>query len=723
MLALSTQAKEATKTGLAMAIVYGIAMSQGWMNPYWSAFAVAMISLPSAGQSLFKGALRMGGTMLGCFAALVILALAPQDRWHFMMLASSWIFFVTYNMIGSRRAYFWHVAGFVCLIVMLVGPSSPENLFTRAVARAGETAMGILVYTLITIFIWPRSNTGAVKKAGRDLLATQMQLLDFSRGRLCGQNKDESALPLRMQQTAQLTQLNQALQSEGAESYEVHEMRRQWAHFAKLSSELMRSIDRWYLSTQALLQVDVESVLANLQPIIREMDRRLEDVRLMLDGQESGHPLQATTLEVDSTGLRGLSHSDRAAVSLAGKELANIERLTRSLFDNVQELAGFAKLSAPSAATTDSSESRGAVGLPVPDVDRLQGAVFAATNVAVGFLIWILLDPPGHASMFQFPATIAIAVAGMPQMKATAFIRPFAVAMLLGLGVYVLVLPRLSGYAELGTLLFLFTFVTCYYFKGLGRLAGLVAMINMLSIQNEQTYDFAAMANSYIFTLMAFMLVFILSYMIGSPRPEKVLLHMVRRFFCSAEFLVSNLARSGGKSESVIARWRTAYHLQELDKLPQKLAAWGRTIDRTKFPKNTTEQTQGIVIRLQAFKYRIEELFDASRIHQSDIVARAMRDDVRQWREKMGITLGSWSREPGIKAHADLDRMLIDRLTELDQRIDQLLDQSGTNKFSEQDGQNFYHLLGNYRGLSEAVIDYAGFAGQVDWAHWREERF
>ena len=38
-MALSTRTKEAIKTGLAMAIAYGIALQMDWDRPYWAAFA------------------------------------------------------------------------------------------------------------------------------------------------------------------------------------------------------------------------------------------------------------------------------------------------------------------------------------------------------------------------------------------------------------------------------------------------------------------------------------------------------------------------------------------------------------------------------------------------------------------------------------------------------------------------------------------------------------
>ena len=64
MISLSTRTKEAIKTGLAMAIAYGIALSMDWEKPYWAGFAVAFISLATTGQSLNKGALRMLGTLV-----------------------------------------------------------------------------------------------------------------------------------------------------------------------------------------------------------------------------------------------------------------------------------------------------------------------------------------------------------------------------------------------------------------------------------------------------------------------------------------------------------------------------------------------------------------------------------------------------------------------------------------------------------------------------------
>jgi len=168
-----TKFKEAIKTGLAFALVFGIAMQLGWMNPYWAGWAVAVVALPTAGASIRKGTLRVVGTIPGCLAALVIQALAPQDRWTFMLLTCGWMFFTTYLMVSRQKdSYLWVMAGYVCLIILLSDLDSSANMFESAVFRTVETVMGVVVYTLIAVFLWPLTNLGAIKKSSAELAAT-----------------------------------------------------------------------------------------------------------------------------------------------------------------------------------------------------------------------------------------------------------------------------------------------------------------------------------------------------------------------------------------------------------------------------------------------------------------------------------------------------------------------------------------------------------------------
>ena len=115
MLTLSTKAKEAIKIGLAMTIAYYVAMRSSWMSPTWAAIAVAFVRLPTAGQSLNKGLLRIGGTLLAFVAGLFFLGLFPQNRWFFLLAFTPYLAFVTYKMTGKDGQYFWFCAAFVSM--------------------------------------------------------------------------------------------------------------------------------------------------------------------------------------------------------------------------------------------------------------------------------------------------------------------------------------------------------------------------------------------------------------------------------------------------------------------------------------------------------------------------------------------------------------------------------------------------------------------------------
>jgi hypothetical protein len=62
-------------------------------------------------------------------------------------------------------------------------------------------------------------------------------------------------------------------------------------------------------------------------------------------------------------------------------------------------------------------------------------------------------------------------------------------------------------------------------------------------------------------------------------------------------------------------------------------------------------------------------------------------------------------------------------LGHLEERIKGALDKAPEGSFSDRDGESFYRLLGTYRGVSEALINYAGSEGEIDWGQWKDARF
>ncbi len=720
---LDTRFKEAFKVALAFAMVYGIALKLSWMNPSWAAFGVAMIALPTAGQSIHKGIDRLAGTIPGCISALVILSLAPQNRWLFMFLAASWVFFIVYMMIRSKNhQYFWNVAGFVCLIILLTGPGSSDSDFEHAVFRTLETAMGVTVYTLVTVFIWPCNNAGAIKTAIDKLASTFRERNRSAWNVMSGQGNGEELQDLHKQSVQQLDQLAQALIAGGSESYEVHELRPAFERFHQLSKSLMGSQDRLETSLDEMARIDVKTLLPGVQRFMNAQDERLEKIRQLLNGGKLEPGPGSFDLNADKDAVHRLSGFDLAALTVIKNELEKLDSLTSGMLKCIQGIQADTTLNKPDSFQGPRNHQPG-LWLPVPDRDHFMGALFAMLCTAGGFLVWIFINPPGHAAWIELPAIVAMMVGVTPQVRASTFFKPFAVMLTLALTVYVFILPQLTSFAGLGLVLFLCAFIACYFFSGIARLAGLVSIINMITIENQQTYDFAAQANALVFTLLAFLFVYVISYLLSSPRPEKAVLKMTERFFRSAQFMVSRMTRDPVREMTWVDQWKIAYYRNEMETLPAKLSAWGNAIDHKLFPNTTQEQLDKLVTSLQSLVYRIDELLGArSSTRISSNEERELTADLMKWGQGIEHMFEQWSIQPEARVEEKRAQHFRTRLSEFESKTETFLARIG-NDISEQSGENFYRLLGGFRGVSEAAVSYTEVARSIDWIQWREERF
>ena len=225
--------------------------------------------------------------------------------------------------------------------------------------------------------------------------------------------------------------------------------------------------------------------------------------------------------------------------------------------------------------------------------------------------------------------------------------------------------------------------------------------------------------------LLGIALVIVTAYIPASPRPEKVFLRLIRRFFRHSAFLMSRIALDWKDESGGLGRWRQALYRNDLLTLPTKLWAWGERIDYRTFPGNKREQVQMLVAALYALALRIKVLVDARDEPQAVLLVRELRDDVRSWRVLVEEHFRCWADDPErvLRMGAGVQERLRARLETLEVRIAEAFRLAGEGELGAEDYKNFYRLLGSYRGLSESGIDYIRIAEQIDWAQWQEARF
>ena len=432
---------------------------------------------------------------------------------------------------------------------------------------------------------------------------------------------------------------------------------------------------------------------------------------------------RTVTLEIDKAELRTLSHFQKAAIAVTKAQLDRLEALSRWQFDCVRAIKGHA----PQAAAPP-RETRQPTG-PAFDLDRFGTAIRVVAGLWLAYLIWVYIDPPGHTGFVTLSVSLGLGFALFPQLRVSTTFLPAVLSCAFAGVLYIFVMPHLSGYLQLGLMIFGAIFAIAYLLaaprQAMARLLGLVMFLVITSVDNQQTYSFSDFASTTAMIVLIIALLTVTSYIPTSPRPEKAFLRLLARFFRHAEFLISRLALDRDQRRGLAERWRMALYRNDLLELPDKLATWSQHLDYRSFPDNTPEQVQTLVANLRALAYRIKELEEVRELPQADVLVRELSDDLRAWRQTVQDQLRLWAydTQTAVAPGVDMEGRLAARMARLDARMGEIQRQAGAGALSERDYENFFRYLGGLRGLSETGIGFIRLAETVDWGRWREDRF
>jgi len=705
-----------------MTIAYGISLSQDWDKPYWAGFAVAFVSLASIGQSMNKAALRMFGTLMAMVVALTFIALFAQDRWAFILTVSVYAGFCCYMMSGSKHAYFWQLSSTVVLIISLDAGPDPVNAFNTAVLRAEQTGLGILVYSLVAIFLWPNRSVSAFNAAATELARTQNQFYQACLGLVQGQGDVPEVRRLSTTIVQAKTRFDQQLNAAEIDSTDVWELRRTWRRYQQQEMELMQALERWRESLAEVEAQHLLRLLPNLETFGAELDGRLAQIAQMLGDHAPDRVLQIQELAFDKDALRRLPYFDRATVVVARSNMLQLEQLTRALFETVSELKGYG------TASAIPDPPRSLQSLFLPDLDRLANVI---RFMAIIWMSWLGLiyinDLPGGTGLVSFAGALGIAIANMPQVSISKLVAPAAGSVLFAGILYIFLMPTLSSFIGLGLMIFGATFAITYLYSEpqqmLGRAFGLAMFVTIASISNEQSYNFLSVAT----TAMMFPLIFLVyattAYFPWSPRPERRFVRLLGRYFRSSEYLMSTMRWDPARPTTRLERWKKAFHAREVATLPAKLGSWAPHLDNWALSSTSMEQVQTLMTSLQLLSHRMERLLGERDKPQAPFLVQQLLEDIRAWRIGIQTSFKRLAAGPAAGGTEVLRERLNQTLDKLEARIKEAVDNTPDAQYSERDAESFYRLLAAHRGVSTALVEYVDNAAAIDWAPWHEERF
>jgi uncharacterized membrane protein YccC len=507
-----------------------------------------IVANPSRGGIVSKGLWRIFGTFTGAVAAVVIMALVPQQPILFLFALGLWLGVCTFasSMFRHFRAYAAVLSGYTVAIIVPGALPAPDHVLEFALSRLAVVTLGVTVSTVVTMIFQPSVTTDAMRVRVRAALRGVAALL---LSRAVGTAMDDAAfIAERTRLAGEIERLDELVEFSGVEATDV----------GRHSPSIRRGVASMYA---ALLSVSVSGISLNrlteatatrlpedrtdadaAHPVPRIAERVvavLEEVR-QYDPKDDRGPMtlaeHVAAVAHEVTALHG-------AARLVEEEatLARIHQELQQLYDAIAPFAAWRAKRKPYYAGRRLSAFKD-YATALRNGTRSLVAVFFG-----GLFAYVAAWPSGPSLLIVLSASCAL-LSGAPSAAAASadFAKGISLSAVAAFIWEFAFLPHLSGYPllflSISPVLAIAIFASTIPRYALISFGFTVFFLTQLAITNEMNYNVVAYLNSSIaFALGAWVTVFVFRVVLP-PNPMRDARNLTRRIRRSTERLI----RQGG---------------------------------------------------------------------------------------------------------------------------------------------------------------------------------
>jgi len=124
-------------------------------NAFWGPLTIAFVMGRSTGSSVKQSILRLQGTVSGAIFGYTLLRLTDSNKAAVLFALPALVFFASLAKPSSEYGYAGVVTAFTSGIIVLGFASSPLSISEYALARIELTAIGIVVWFAVVVFLFP----------------------------------------------------------------------------------------------------------------------------------------------------------------------------------------------------------------------------------------------------------------------------------------------------------------------------------------------------------------------------------------------------------------------------------------------------------------------------------------------------------------------------------------------------------------------------------------
>lgn len=719
---LSARCQFALTIATAITVAYALALSWGWERPYWAGFAVAMIGLSTIGESVFKGLQRLAGTGVAVVVALVMISLFAQERWMFAISLSLWIAFCTWRMLANEENYyFWYCCAFIVPLVSVMSGFDSQTSFYIVETRAKQTLLGVTCFILVALLFTNRKAEQEFLNQVHKQLGMLRQRLDDVRDHATSLSRNQSEAERREELARGLMALPSLHASAKLESFEMSERANATKSIIELLKLLTETIDRLDLTLEFASKTPLPRKMPELLPALTEIDSRLGAAAELLREGKSERDVQSIAF---NTPIESQDQStfEKGEVLLRRDILAELDQQSAHLNAVIADLRD--RRRAPNLSLEGVAPK---TWLPDPE---LLGQVFLVfVTFWLAFLTYIYLPAlPDGPVIVIISVTIGMNIARVPWTPAMALLVPAAAAVTAGTLVHILVMPHLSGFAGLGTLLFGSVFlINWMFYKPEAQAIRFITMalfLLMLQVSNEnQAYSATYGMNVMVAVGILLLLVSLVQRYPYSWRPEDVLRRLIRRYGTSLLGVLEGMRWDDPATTGWYARQLRGYYLSQLHSLPLKIDSWITRLPEAVVDSDERKALRALTDRFQLLSFRMNDLARL-RAHEADSVwIDLLSTEVKTWRLDIEQIVSKLLDHDETVELDSLHLRLDTKLASIERTIMQLAREGADTQAADEGTAHMQRVLAAYRGVSQAVIGIAERARQLPWVRIAETRF
>ncbi|MEI6859079.1 MAG: FUSC family protein [Shewanella sp.] len=727
---LSEKFKFASRVALSLTLSYLIPMAMGWPQASTAATTVMLIaSTGSRRESIAQGTYRVIGTLIGAVIGLLLVGLFAQDRILYMLAVSVVVSVIFY----FRNAYKKDPSVFMLtgvMVLMMSNGGDANGAFIYGIDRAFMTAFGVVVFTLVSVSLFPVKTEQNLRALAHDLNHIQTQIFHFlthtkinqvqaaeSNSLDCAEESAEKIdVPSLLKQLfAAQEALDQRYASISAECSDVSAYKKEWdlalLYYKQITELLIFVAESGSHSVKEGTELRLVHFITDYDQTVQKLASLFVKSDQVWDDEKHSSEVIEHRVNLDETALKTCTHL------VKGKVLTYAYVLNQ-LHEKLSKLTATINCIDSVTRKVDFSES-----FPKTlsqfiwwDAENAKTAIKVFVTYWIAGLIWIYFNPPGGYSFVIFSVIYMSLLSFLP-VHPVMLLGLFTFGFLFSVPAYVFVLPGLTLGAELGIFIFIYTFIGFYLFKGPVTIFFLMGLF-VLGIDNTMNYNFAVLLSiMMMFYLVVFMI--ILSYYFPfSSRPEHLFLVMRERFFRHAAgvILCHQILKPDGWQ-----RLRADWHQMTMNMTVKKLTLWSEKINNKQF-KQTTPQA------LEAFSVACELLNNHLNIFVSIQSKFATNELVLQGRHyfKDKVLLPMTTSLAGGNGKEVLDEKF--RGYDLDYQVTELqledyLNDLDLSEFSATEISGFYIFLNLKKNVFDAISQCQRAHKDISWNNLRQKRF